>query len=58
MASYVFEREYRDALKGKAKLMAKIAEANIDYSMKTSADYSWNYQCIHSPRANEKAKIR
>jgi len=38
--------------------MAKIAEANIDYSMKTSADYSWNYQCIHSPRANEKAKIR
>ena len=52
MASYIFEREYRDALEGKAKLMAKIAEANIDYSMKTSADYSWSGMTPYQVRSN------
>lgn len=52
MASYVFEREYRDALATKAKLMAKIAEANIDYSMKTSADYSWSGMTPYQVRSN------
>lgn len=52
MASYIFEREYRDALEGKAKLMAKIAEANIDYSLKTSADYSWSGMTPYQVRSN------
>ena len=52
MASYISEREYREALEGKAKLMAKIAEANIAYSMKTNDDLSWSGLTPYQLRLN------
>jgi len=52
MASYISERDYRDALEGKAKLMAKIAEASIAYSMKTTDDLSWSGMTPYQLRSN------
>ena len=52
MASYIFERDYRDALESKGKLMAKIAQANIEFSMKTAADFSWSGLTPYQARLN------